>query len=79
MRTRDFTFGIGILDYEPSPEEQLRTVLKRWVDSFRDDSFTTDASSKGVVAWSVDYDAVALHADLIANRLSNVLVELQSL
>ena len=29
MRTRDFTFGVGILDYEPGPEEELRAVLQR--------------------------------------------------
>ena len=79
MRTRDFTFGVGILDYEPGPEEELRSVLQRWVDSFRDDSFTTDASSKGVAAWSVDYNAAVRHTDLLADRLSNVLVELHAL
>ena len=79
MRTKDFTFCVGILDYEPGPEEELRAVLQRWVDSFRDDSFTTDASSKGVAAWSVDYSAAVRHTDLLADRLSNVLVELHAL
>ena len=30
MRTKDFTFGVGILDNDPAPEEELRTVLQRW-------------------------------------------------
>ena len=47
MRTRDFTFGVGILDCDPPPEEELRAVLQQWADGFRDDAFTTDASSKG--------------------------------
>ena len=79
MRTRDFSFGVAILDYEPGPEEELRAVLQRWMDSFRDDSFATDVSSKGVAAWSVDCDAAVRHTDLLADRLSNVLVELQAL
>ena len=79
MKTRDFTFGVGILDYDPAPEEELRAVLQRWVDGFRDDAFTTDASSKGVSAWSVDYDAAARHIDLLVDRLSKVLSELKQL
>ena len=79
MRTRDFTFGVGILDYDPAPDEELGTVLQRWADIFRDDSFTTDASSQGVTAWSVGYDAAALHIDLLTSRLAGVLSELKSL
>ena len=73
------TFGVGILDNDPAPEEELRGVLQRWVDGFRDDPFTTDASSRGVVALSVDYDAAARHIDLLAGRLAWVLRELNSL
>ena len=79
MRTKDFTFGAGILDYDPAPDEELLTVLKRWVNGFRDDAFTTDASSKGVTAWSVDYDAAARNIDLLVGRLAKVLSELESL
>ena len=42
--------------------------LQRWADIFRDDSFTTDVSSQGVTAWSVSYDAAALHIDLLTSR-----------
>ena len=80
MRTKDFTFGVGILDNDPAPEEELRTVLQRWADSFLDDAYTTeDASSKGVTARSVNYDTAAQHIDLLADRLANVLAELKSL
>ncbi len=79
MRTRYFTFGVAILDYDSGPDEELRAILERWAYSFRDDTFTTDASSKGVVAWSVDYEAAAQHIDLLAERLAGVLSELRSL
>ena len=79
MRTRDFSFGVGILDNDPGPEEGLRSILQQWADSFRDDSFTTDASSKGVSAWSIGHDAAAQHIELLADRLAGVLSELKSL
>ena len=80
MRTRDFTFGAAILDNDdPVPEEELRTLLQRWADSFCEDSFTIDASSKGVTAWSVGYDDAARHIDLLADRLAKVLLELKAL
>ena len=79
MRTRDFTFGVAMLDYDPGPEEELRVVLQRWADSFRDDAFTRDASSKGISAWSVDYDSAAQNIDLLTGRLSAILEELKEL
>ena len=79
MRTRDFSFGVGILDYDPGPDEELRGILQRWADSFRQDSFTNDARSRGVDAWSVDYLSSAQNIDLVADRLSRVLAELRAL
>ena len=79
MKTRDFTFGVGILEYDPGPDEELRAILHRWADIFRDDSFTSNASSKGVTAWSVSYDAAALHIELLTSRLAEVLSDLKSL
>ena len=79
MRTRHFTFGVAMLDYDPGPEEELRVVLQRWADSFRDYEFTTDASSKGVSAWSVEYDSAAHNIDLLTDRLSAILEELKQL
>ena len=68
-----------MLDYDPGPEEELRVVLQRWADSFRDYDFTTDASSKGVAAWWVDYDSAAQNIDLLTDRLSAILQELKEL
>ena len=80
MRTKDFTFGSGILEgYEPGPDNELRAALEGWAERFRDDPFTKDASSKGVAAWSVDYEAAAGHIDVLTDRLSSILAELQSL
>lgn len=79
MKTRDFSFGTAILDYDPGPEDELRQILERWANQFSDDDFTVDASSKGVVAWSVDHDAATQHADLLAERLERVLSDLKSL
>lgn len=78
-RTREFSFGVGILDYEPGPDEELRGILQRWADSFREDSFTNDARSKGVEARSVDYLSAAQNIDLLAGRLAKVLVDLNTL
>ena len=79
MRTRDFSFGVNILDHDPAPDDELRAILQRWADFFRDDSFTVDVSSQGVMAWSVDYEEAALHIDLLTSRLREVLSELKSL
>ena len=79
MRTRHFTFGVGILDYDPGPDEELRGILHQYVDGFRDDPFTTDASSRGVMAWAFGYKDAAQHIDLLAERFAKVLSELKSL
>ena len=79
MRTRDFTFGTAVLDYDPGPDEELRGILQRWADSFRDLPFVRDASSKGVDAWSVGYANAAQHIDLLTDRLAKVLSDLKSL
>ena len=79
MKTRYFSFGVGILDSEPRPDEELRDALQKWADSFRDDPFTNDAQSKGVDAWSVDYTAAAENIDLLTERLARVLVDLKEL
>ena len=79
MRTKEFTFGVAILDYDLAPDEELRAVLQKWANTFSDDTFTTNVSSQGVTAWSVSYTAAALHIDLLTSRLSGVLSELQSL
>ena len=79
MRTRLFSFGAGIFDYVPGPDEDLRAFLQRWADGFRYDPFTTDASSLGVSAWSVDYEQAVQNINLLTDRLAKVLSELKSL
>ena len=79
MKTRDFSFGAAILDYDPAPDEKLSSVLERWANLFGEDSFTTDASSKGVAAWSVNYHDAIQHIDVLSERLTNILKELESL
>ena len=79
MGTKDFTFGVAMLDYVPGPDEELRVVLQRWADSFRDYDFTEDVSGKGTEAWSVDYESAAVNIDLLTDRLSGILQELKEL
>ena len=79
MRTKDFSFGAAIFDYDPPPGEELRSLLERWIDQFSSDDFTEDVSSKGVKAWAVGYDAASQHVNLLVERLVKVLSELKSL
>ena len=79
MRTKDFSFGAAIFDYDPPPGEELRALLQRWIDQFSSDDFAQDVSSKGVKAWAVGYDAASHHVDLLVERLTKVLSELKSL
>ena len=79
MQTRDFTFGAAILDYDPGPDDEVRAVLRNWVNSFINDSFAKSASSKGVTAWSIDYATATQHIDVLAERLTRVLEELRAL
>ena len=51
MRTREFSFGSAVFDYELP--DALQVMLERWVGEFASDSFTEDVSSKGVKAWTV--------------------------
>ena len=77
MRTRDFSFGAGLFDAE-LPEE-VRLILKRWIDEFSGDSFAEDVSSKGVEAWAITHDAGAKHQEILVGRLRRVVSELASL
>ena len=79
LSTKDFSFGAAIFDYVPPPEEELRTLLDRWIDQFSSDDFAEEISSKGVKAWAVGYDAASHHVDLLVERLTKVLSELKSL
>ena len=81
MRTRDFSFGAGNGEtgfFERLPSH-LREFLEDWAGRFSTDGFTREVSSKGVIAWSVSHEAAVAHIDLLAERLQNVLVDLQQL
>ena len=77
--TNGFNFGAAIFGYDPPPDDELRRLLTNWANRFKDDSFTTDASSKGMIAWSVGYEDAVEHVDLLAERVSQVLAELRQL
>ena len=76
LKTREFTFGEAVTAYEVLVGEEVCSILQRWTQQFEDDSFTEDASSKGVTAWSLSYDDVASHIDVLERRLARVLSKL---
>ena len=77
MRTRDFSFGAAIYDYE-HPEE-VRVILERWVDEVSADRFAEDVSSKGVKAWAIRHQAGVQHHDVLVERLRRIISELAAL
>ena len=79
MRTKHFTFGAGILDYDPPPPVALREALLQYARQFEDDPYTRDASSQGVVAWYVEPADAAKHIDVLTERLDKVLSDLKAL
>ncbi|MXZ02517.1 MAG: hypothetical protein F4Y88_02245 [Chloroflexi bacterium] len=79
FKARSFHFGAAILHYDEPPEGKLRDAIEKWVYQFEQDEFTTDAQVDGISAWSVDYQAAMQHADVLAERLENVISELRSL
>ena len=78
LRTRSFSFGAAIFDYEDVPDELL-SLLGEWSDTFADDDFAEDASSKGVRAWAVGHDAAVENVDLLTERLQSILSKLAAL
>ena len=78
-RTKEFTFGAAIFDYDPPPSDELRTCLENWANQFKDDTFTTDVSSVGVKAYSVSYADAVKHIDILEDRMRNVLEQLGEL
>ena len=77
MRTRDFSFGVSVLEYELPGE--LRAVLERWAGEFLTDNFTEDVSSKGVKAYAVRHDTAVQHQNLLVERVRTILSELSLL
>lgn len=78
MKTRDFSFGVAVLDEENLPDE-LRSVLESWTAYFSEGAFATDASSEGVSAWFVRHETAVRHQDELVEKLRNVIVALLEL
>ena len=76
---RDFSFGAGILHYEPPPVEALRGLLERWIGQFSGDAFAKDVSNGGFKVWAISYADAVHHVGLLVKRLTTVLSELKSL
>ena len=84
MKVKDFTFGAGNgtgngrtfgMDLPKEVEEHL----KRWTSEFRDDTFAEEASSQGVVAYSVKPEEAVRHISLLESRLKGVINGLANL
>ncbi len=71
---REFTFGSVLSDRWP-PDPTLRDRLVHWSDRFAADDFTKSVGKN----WIVGYDAAAEHIDLLEDRLTAVLSELNEL
>ena len=83
MRGRDFTFGAGNgtsngLKFGMELPDKLEERLRHWVNEFRDDSFD-DASSEGVVAYSLKPGEAVEVVDLLESRMSKVIADIASL
>ena len=77
--TRQFTFGTNNWDMGKYPDE-LRAILKSWTDQFKDDAFATDVSDMDTnTAWMITYEDAVENIDVLAERLANVLANLQRL
>ena len=81
MTIRNFSFcagngGPGFFEQLPV---QLRGLLERWAASFSRDSFSQCVSKEVLTAWAISHAYAAAHIDLLAERLQNVLVDLQQL
>ncbi|MCY3645507.1 MAG: hypothetical protein OXH07_00840 [Chloroflexi bacterium] len=79
MKTRHFSFGAAIFDYDPPPPAGLRDVLIQYASEFEGDSYTHDASSKGVVASYAEPEDAARHIDTLVARLTRVLTDIKAL
>ena len=81
MTTRNFSFGAGNAEpgfFEQLPA-QLRECLEAWADSFSRDGFGEDVSRDGLTAWAISHADAAANIDLLAERLRNVLIDLQAM
>ena len=73
------TFGVAVLSYPNPPEGDLRATLEQWADQFGDDAFAKEVGSPPDKAWTITYEEAALHIDLLAERLRDILTKLKDL
>ena len=78
MKTRDFSFGIGIDGLDGLPEP-IGNLLLEWSRSAVADMNSTDASNNWAIARSITHEDAAANIDVLAERLANVLRELAAL
>lgn len=75
---KNVTFGIAFLSYPNlAIPTRLRATLEQWADQFRNDAFTKEAGSPWT--WTLTYEDAAVHIDLLAERLRDILTELKDL
>ena len=79
MGLKDISFGEAISGYDPPPNDELRTLLGRWANQFSSDDFTRKVATKGIDAWTLNYDAAADNSALLEDRLGTILQQLQAL
>ena len=73
-RIKNVAFGSIVGD---ESDQKLRDTLTRWTDQF---SKPPDfAERAGTNSWVIDWDAAALHLDVLADRLARILSELKDL
>ncbi len=82
-KLRDFSFGAGaggknLGDFGMEIPAELDSLLHQWCDQFKDDTFTEDVSSQGVVAHAISPDNAVKHIDLLEARLAKVLADLRA-
>ena len=79
MKIRDFSFGVGILDYEPGPDGELHGPLQRWADSFREIPSPMTLTARESMRGRSDYLVAAQNIDLLAERLPQEFADLRAL
>ena len=81
MGAGGFVFGAGNGQegYFENLPENLRGLLESWTDQFEEIPDVSGVSSAGFNGWAIAHEAAAANIDVLAERLDNVLRELQEL
>ena len=76
MRTREFTFGTALYDYELPPDKLSH--VEGYLHELREAAFTRDVSSKGVQAWAIGHEAAVDHREALTDLLQRIIKGLAS-